>query len=268
MDSVDAQEAGPAVRLRRAALAHCHRRCLRPLDHRALRPIGPRTPQVVDVARGDPGEALEARVAEDMVLAVQHHPRREPGHLAQVRVHPGQQPDVGRRVHAREGPPLVAVPAVDHLRRLVVLADEPRQLGARVAGGLRQATLHQRLRRLVQHPVAELRQRPRREGVGTVPVQRLELHRRVRLDERRQPARWFESVRSVVSRSSPAFRLMPRWTRPLLVQREPLVLTSGSFWVRRRRYQMEGRREVAACELVDTLACGLFLVPTRLQWLR
>ena len=183
MDSVDAQEAGPAIRLRRAALAHPHRRRLRPLDHRALRPIGPRTPQVVDVARGDPGEALEARVAEDMVLAVQHHARREPGHLAQVRVHPGQQADVGRRVHPREGPPLVAVPAVDHLRRLAVLADEPRQLGAGITSSLRQVTLHQRLRRLVQHPVAELCQRPRHEGVGTVPVQRLELHRRVRLDE-------------------------------------------------------------------------------------
>ena len=180
---VDAQEAGQAVRLRRPADAHRHRRRLRPLDHRALRPVGPGTPQVVDVAGRDPGEALVARVAEDMVLAVQHDPRREPGHLAEVRVHPGQPSRVGRRVDAREGPTLVPVPAVDHLGRLAVLADQPRDLGARVARDLGQVALHQRLRGLVQGAVAEPRQRPRHEVVGAAPVQGLELHRLVRLDE-------------------------------------------------------------------------------------
>ena len=64
MDGVDAQEAGHAVRPRRPADAHRHRRRLRPRDHRAPRAVGPRTPQVVDVARRDPGEAFEARVAK------------------------------------------------------------------------------------------------------------------------------------------------------------------------------------------------------------
>ena len=90
VNGVDAQEAGQTVRLRRPALAHRHSRRLRPLDHRALRPVGPGTPQVVDVAGRDPGEPLEAYVAEDLVLAAEYHPRREPGHLAEVRVHPGQ----------------------------------------------------------------------------------------------------------------------------------------------------------------------------------
>ena len=90
VNGVDAQEAGQTVRLRRPALAHRHSRRLRPLDHRAPRPVGPGTPQVVDVAGRDPGEPLEAYVAEDLVLAAEYHPRREPGHLAEVRVHPGQ----------------------------------------------------------------------------------------------------------------------------------------------------------------------------------
>ena len=180
---VDAQEAGHAVRPRRPAFAHRHGRRPRPLDHRALPPVGPGTPQVVDVARRDPGEALEARAAEDMVLAVQHHPRREPGHLPEILVHAGQQARVGQRVDPRKGPALVAVPAVDHPGRLAVLTDQPRELGARVARGLRQVALHQRLRGLVQGAVTQPRQRPRDEGVGAVPVQGLELHRLVRVDE-------------------------------------------------------------------------------------
>ena len=135
------------------------------------------------MARRDPGQTLEARVAEHVVLAVHHDPRRQPGHLAEILVHLRQQAHVGRRVDPRERPALVAVPAVDHLRRLAVLADEPRELGPRIARGLRQVALHQRLRGPVQGAVAEPRQGPRHEGVGTVPVQGLELHRFVRLDE-------------------------------------------------------------------------------------
>lgn len=113
---------------------------------RALRPrdavsgtdaVGSRPPQVVDVARRDLREAFEARVAEHVVLAVQHDPCREPGHPAEILVHLRQQTHVGRRVDPREGPVLVPVPAVDHLRRLAVLADEPRELGARIARDLR-----------------------------------------------------------------------------------------------------------------------------------
>ena len=141
VDGVDAQETGDAVRLRRPTDAR-HRRRLRPSDHRALRPVGPGTPQVVAVAGRDPGEALEARVAEDMVLAVQYDPGREAGHLAEVRVHLGQQARVGRRVDARDGPTLVPVPTVDHLDRLAVLANQPRELGARIARGPGQVALH------------------------------------------------------------------------------------------------------------------------------
>ena len=183
VDGVDSQEAGQAVRLRRPPDAHRHRRRLGPCDHRAPRPVGAGTPQVVDVARRDPGEALEARVPEDMVLAVQHGPRRQAGHLAEVRVHPGQQAHVGRRVDTRERPALVPVPAVDHPGRLAVLADQLRELGARVARGLGQVALHQRLRGLVQGAVAESRQRPRHEVVRADPIRGLELHRLVRLDE-------------------------------------------------------------------------------------
>ena len=151
------------------------------------------------------------------MLAAEHHPRREPGHLAEVRVHPGQQAHVGRRVHAREGPTLVAVPAVDHSGRLVVLADQPRELGARVARGLRQIALHQRLRGLVQRAVAEPRQRPPHEGVGRRPGPRVGTPQARSPRRRRQPARWSELIRSVVSRSSPDdprhadLRLTLRW---------------------------------------------------------
>ena len=98
VDGVDAQEAGQAARLRCPPLAHRHRARARADNHGALRAVGSRGAQVVDVARRDARQALEARIAEDVELAVQHDPRRQARHLAEVRVHPRQQPHVGRRV--------------------------------------------------------------------------------------------------------------------------------------------------------------------------
>ena len=77
VDGVDAQEAGPAIRPRGAPLAHRHRSRPRSDDHGALRPVGPRAARVVDVARRDARQALEAHLAEDVELAVQHDPRRQ-----------------------------------------------------------------------------------------------------------------------------------------------------------------------------------------------
>ena len=105
VDGVGVQEAGQAVRPRGAPLAHRHRSRPRSDDHGALRALGSRAAEVVDVARRDSRQALEVRVAEDVELAVQHDPRRQARHLAELRVHRRQQPHVGRCVDPIEGRP-------------------------------------------------------------------------------------------------------------------------------------------------------------------
>ena len=52
--------------------------------------------QVVQVAVGDVGEALEAQVAEHFELAPQHCPCGWPRQLPEQLVRPGQKPNVGR----------------------------------------------------------------------------------------------------------------------------------------------------------------------------
>ena len=143
MDGVDAQEARPAIGPWGSPNAHRGRGRLRPNDHRALRPVGSGAAQIVNVARRDPRQALEARVAEEMALAVQYRPCRQTGHLAKIRIHPGQQPDVGRRVDPYERPALVAGAAVEDLRRLAVLAEQSRELSTRKARRLGQVALYQ-----------------------------------------------------------------------------------------------------------------------------
>ena len=135
------------------------------------------------MAGRDAGQALEAGVAEDVELAAHHGPRRQPRHLAEVRVHPRQKPRVGRRVDALEGSALVAVAAVRHRARLAVLADQPGELGAGIAGGLRQKALDQRLRGPVQGVIAEPRQGARHEAARPSPVGGSKVHRLACLDK-------------------------------------------------------------------------------------
>ena len=108
-------------------------------------PVRPATPQVVDVAVRNPRQALEALVAEDMVLAPQDPLGRRSGELAEGLVHLGQQHRVGGRVHRREGPGGRTQPVVADPARAALLRDQPGQLGIRVAGDLGKELPHQAL---------------------------------------------------------------------------------------------------------------------------
>ena len=133
VDGVDADVAGLPVGLRRLAQADGHRRRLRLRPHRALHAVRRGAAQVVDVAVGDRREVLEARVPERLELAAQDLARGQPGHLPVGLVDVRQQPDVDRRVPARERPARpVGAPVADHTvsrhcrtRRSICLREMP-----------------------------------------------------------------------------------------------------------------------------------------------
>ncbi len=176
MDGVHAHEAGLAARVRPPPLADAHRRRPRVLDGRAPRAVGPRPPQVVRVRRGQSRQPLEARVAEHLVLAAQHLARRGPAELAADLVGVGQQADVRRRVHPREGPTAVRRAAILDPTRGSILADQPGHLRARQPRRLAEELAHRALARPAQRIVVQTHQRATHEPVGLVPVHRPEVH--------------------------------------------------------------------------------------------
>ena len=128
------------------------------------------------MGRGQPRQALEARVAEHLVLAARHLARRGTAALAAGLVGLGQQADVRRRVHPREGPPAVGPAAVLDASGVPVLADQARHLGARQPRGLAEELAHRALAGAAQRVVVQTHQGPAHEPVGLVPVQRPEVH--------------------------------------------------------------------------------------------
>ena len=123
------------------------------------------------MADRDPREALEALVAEHLVLAA-HHLAGPPGHLAEGGVDVRLQTDVGRRVAAVDEPPGVQV-----------LTHEARQLRPRQTGRLSQKAPERALVGLAEPGVAETRQRALDEGAGLRPGPRLEVHRLVAVEK-------------------------------------------------------------------------------------
>ena len=171
VDGVNAYETRPALRPGSAPLADRRYRPPGRPERGPGTPVRPATPQVVDVAVRNPRQALEALVAEDMVLAPQDPLDRRSGGLAEGLVHLGQQHRVGGRVHRREGPGGRTQPVVADVARAALLRDQPAQLGVRVAGDLGKELPHPALPSPRQAEVVpEPDERPFNERVGRLPV--------------------------------------------------------------------------------------------------
>ena len=171
VDGVNAYETRPALRPGSAPLADRRYRPPGRPERGPGTPVRPATPQVVDVAVRNPRQALEALVAEDMVLAPQDPLDRRSRGLAEGLVHLGQQHRVGGRVHRREGPGGRTQPVVADPARAALLRDQTAQLGVRVAGDLGEELPHPALPSPRQAEVVpEPDERPFNERVGRLPV--------------------------------------------------------------------------------------------------
>ena len=131
MHRVHPHEARPTVGLRRLAHGNGHRAGARFLPPRALRAVGARRPQVVQVRARQPRQPLEAPVPVDLERAAQELARRQPRHPPERLVHVSQKPDVDRRVDRLERPPAVARPPILHRAGRGLLPDQPRDLRRR-----------------------------------------------------------------------------------------------------------------------------------------
>ena len=157
VDRVDAHEARLAQRARPAPRSDPRRRHLGSVQGGPCPPVGPASPEVVDVAVGDPRQALEALVAEHMKQAPQDPLRRGSRELAEGLVHLGQQGGVGGRVDGREGPGGRTQPVVADVARAALLGDQPGQLRVGVAGELGEELPDQALSRPRQAEVVGCR---------------------------------------------------------------------------------------------------------------
>ena len=73
-------------------------------------------------------QTLEARVAEHLPLAAQHLARGRTGHLAQLLIHLGQQPDIQPRVAAQKRHRRCPTAPILHPSGPPMLPDQTRQL--------------------------------------------------------------------------------------------------------------------------------------------
>ena len=131
----------------------------------------------------DRREALEPRVAEHLELAPQNFAGGQPGHLFVGFVDLRQQPDVHRRVLARERPAAAAAAPVPHRARLAPLPDQALHLLARDAGRGHEEPENHALVPLAEPAVAEALQRLLDEPIGLITVPGSKIHSLVALDE-------------------------------------------------------------------------------------
>ena len=183
VDGVDVQEAGPPAGPGLAPGADGDPGGARPAQGEAAGAVGPSLSEVVDVAVGDGGEALEARIAVDLELTPEELLGGGSGEVAAELVDLGQQGDIVRSVAAREGPGRGLAAAVADLAGPAVLRDQPGELGGRQAGHLAQKPSEEALGGSPEAVVAEADQRAADEGVGGVAVGEVDLDRVVAFEE-------------------------------------------------------------------------------------
>ena len=131
----------------------------------------------------DRRQTLEARIPEHLGLAAQDLARGQPRHLPVELVDLREQADVGRRVAARERPARPVGAPVADFPGVAALPHEALHLRTRDARrGDEEPEDHTPVA-LAEPPVAEALKRVPDEAVCLFPVPRLEVHRRVALDE-------------------------------------------------------------------------------------
>ena len=126
----------------------------------------------------DRREALESGVPEHLELPPRDHARSQPGHLTEGLVDFRQQPDVRRRVLARERVAATAAAPIPDRPGLPPLPDQTLRLLERDARRGDEEPKHH-----AEAPIAEAFQRVPNEAVGLVPIPRLEVHRLVAFHE-------------------------------------------------------------------------------------
>ena len=245
MDRIDPHPAGLSSGLRAAAFpdGDLHR-----ARRRRRRPAAPgvrrRMPQVVQVAVGDAGQALEAGVAEQMKGARAEGARGRAGQRAVQRIGLGQQPDVGAGVAAGERPPRSAA-AVADLARGPMLAQQAGDLRPRQTRRLGQKAAQQALVGLAEQGVVEPLQGLRHEGVGVGAALRLQVDPRAPGQELPNLSQGLQALR-VESHDHP-----PMIRDPAPVQAHLSLETtprSGSSVVGR---DSGPQRRITCCTLVD-----------------
>ncbi|MDE2878841.1 hypothetical protein [Candidatus Palauibacter soopunensis] len=132
--------------------------------------MDPGLAKVVDAGVEDVGEALEARVAVDLVHPPQDHLGGGTGELSEGLVDLGQQGGAMGCVSAREPVRRRLPAAIADVAGAAVLGDEAGDLGPGQARHLLQVPLHQPLLGLAEPVVREADQRAAHEGVGGGPV--------------------------------------------------------------------------------------------------
>ena len=180
---VDAQEAGLAIGLGLAADADGHGSRPGLAEGEAAGPVLAGLPEVVDLAVGDVGEALEPLVAVDMAHAPEDHLGGGSRELAEGLVDLGQQRGVKGRVAAPEGVGRRLAAVVPDVPGPAVLPDEAGDLGPGEARHLLDESPQQPLVGLPEAVVLEADQRAAHEGVGGGAVSELEVRGLVALQE-------------------------------------------------------------------------------------
>ena len=183
VDGVDAQMAGLAVGLRLAADSDGDGRGPGLAEGEAAGAVGSGLAEVVDVAVGDGGEALEAPVLVDVEHAPEDHLGGGPGGLAEGLVDLGQQGGVTGRVAALEGVGRGLAAVVPDVPGPAVLGDETVRLSPGEARHLLDESPQQPLVGLPEAVVLESDQRAAHEGVGGGPVGELEVRRLAAVQE-------------------------------------------------------------------------------------
>ena len=180
---VDAQEAGLAIGLGLAADADGDGSRAGLAEGEAAGPVLAGLPEVVDLAVGDVGEALEPLVAVDMAHAPEDHLGGGSGELAEGLVDLGQQRGVIGRVAARKGLGGGLLAMVADVAGPAVLPDEAGDLGPGEARHLLQEPLDPGLVRPPEAVVLEADQRAPHEGVGGSAVSGLEVRGLIAFEE-------------------------------------------------------------------------------------
>jgi len=174
VDAIDAQEAGLALGPGLAALADSDRPWARLADRHPLAPIGFGLAEVVEVAVGDRGQALIARIAEHPEGAFAQLFGGRPGERAVEGVQFGQGEDVGGRITSGKGPGGRLLAAILQPALAAVLCDQAGHLLPGKAGDLDHETPHHALGGLAQARVLQAPESVGDEGVDLLAVWNVE----------------------------------------------------------------------------------------------
>jgi len=174
MDGVDAQEAGTACRPGFAPFANGDGGGAGFRVMMALALIAGTVAQVVEMAGGDPRQALESRVVEDMISPLTEFAGGGTREGAVQGIHLDQQGDIGGLIIPRKGIGRFTALVAD-VTGLAIPGNQPCHLGTREAADLLEVLLHRPFVSLPQLDVMQLTQGGFNPGIGVFTGRDLEI---------------------------------------------------------------------------------------------